>query len=233
MKSGSDAALAAVERRIGYTFDKSALLRTALTHASAASPSRGSYQRFEFLGDRVLGLVISEMLIEMYPRATEGELSHRLAELVRKEACAEVAAKLDLGGGVTFGGSRAQRTSLLTINVLGDVCEAVIGAIYLDGGLEAARTFIGDNWREKILAWPGLHRNAKVTLQEWAQSKGMPVPDYSIVAKSGPDHEPHFEVEAIVETLAPARGAGRTRREAEQAAAGALLLREGVWKAEE
>lgn len=232
MKSGSDAALAGVEDRIGHTFVRRDLIRTALTHASAASSARDSYQRFEFLGDRVLGLVITETLLEMYPKATEGELSHRLAELVRKETCAEVATTLDLGGGVAFGGGRAQKMSLLTINVLGDVCEAVIGAIYLDGGLDAARRFIAANWHDRILAWPGSHRNAKVTLQEWAQSKGLRVPDYTIASKSGPDHEPHFEVEVIVEKLAPARGAGRTRREAEQSAAGALLLREGVWTEE-
>ena len=229
MTPGGDAALAAVEPRIGHTFADRDLLRTALTHASASSKDRSSYQRFEFLGDRVLGLVISEMLLEMYPKANEGELSHRLAELVRKEACAEVATALDLGGGIKFGGGRAQRMSLVTINVLGDVCEAVIGAIFLDGGLEAARRFIAANWHDRILAWPGSHRNAKVTLQEWAQSKGLQVPDYEIVAKSGPDHEPHFEVEASVQTLAPTRGAGRTRREAEQAAAAALLVRERVW----
>ena len=232
MKSGSDAALAGVEDRIGHTFVRRDLIRTALTHASVASSARDSYQRFEFLGDRVLGLVITEMLLEMYPKATEGELSHRLAELVRKETCAEVATTLNLGSGVAFGGGRAQKMSLLTINVLGDVCEAVIGAIYLDGGLDAARRFIAANWHDRILAWPGAHRNAKVTLQEWAQSKGLRVPDYTIVAKSGPDHEPHFEVEVIVEKRAPARGAGRTRREAEQSAAAALLLREGVWTAE-
>jgi ribonuclease-3 len=232
MTSGGDAAFAAVERRIGHGFENRDLLRTALTHASASSKDRSSYQRFEFLGDRVLGLVISEMLIEMYPKATEGEMSDRLAELVRKETCAEVATALDLGGGIKFGGGRAQRTSLVTINVLGDVCEAVIGAVYLDGGLEAARRFIAVNWHDRILAWPGSHRNAKVTLQEWAQSKGLQVPDYDIVAKSGPDHEPHFEVEVIVETLVPTRGTGRTRREAEQSAAAALLVREGVWTRE-
>jgi ribonuclease-3 len=139
---------------------------------------------------------------------------------------------LDLGGGIKFGGGRAQRMSLVTINVLGDVCEAVIGAVYLDGGLEAARRFIAVNWHDRILAWPGSRRNPKVTLQEWAQSKGLQVPDYDIVAKSGPDHEPHFEVEVIVETLVPTRGTGRTRREAEQSAAAALLVREGVWTRE-
>ena len=229
MKPGGGAALGELERRIGHAFTNRELILTALTHASAASPARANYQRLEFLGDRVLGLIVTEMLLEAYPKAPEGELSRRLAELVRKETCAEVAVALDLGGALMFGGGKAQRSTLQTLNVLGDVCEAVIGAIYLDGGLDAIREFIAANWRDKMVAWAGPNRNGKATLQEWAQSKGLRVPTYTIAAKMGPDHEPHFEVEVTVETLAPARGDGRTRREAEQAAAGALLRREGVW----
>jgi len=229
---GGEPALAALEGRIGYTFVDRSLIRTALTHASAVTAGKDSYQRLEFLGDRVLGLIVTEMLLEAYPKAAEGELSRRLAELVRKEACAEVAVALDLGGALAFGGGRGKTTTLHTINVLGDVCEAVIGAIHLDGGIEPARRFVAANWHDKMLAWPGPHNNAKVTLQEWAQSKGYKLPTYAILTKIGPDHEPRFEVEVKVEALAPARGEGRTRREAETAAAGALLLREGVWQAE-
>lgn len=229
MKPGEETQ-AALQQRIGYVFRNRDLLRTALTHGSAASATRASYQRFEFLGDRVLGLVVAEMLIGEYPKAAEGELSHRLGELVRKETCAEVATAIDLGGAIRLGGSRSPRTSLLTINVLGDACEALIGAIYLDSGLEAAQKFITDNWRERMRTSPGQRRNPKAALQEWAQSKGLPVPSYAILARTGPDHEPMFEVEAKVTTLAPSRGAGRTRREAEYAAAGALLIRERVWK---
>lgn len=226
MKAATDAAL---ERRLGYRFTHRELLATALTHASAATPASGTYQRFEFLGDRVLGLVVTEMLLKAFPKAPEGELSLRLAELVRKEACAEVAVALDLGGGLRFGGGKAQRTALLTTNVLGDVCEAVIGAIFQDGGLDAARNFIAANWRNKLSAESLPSQNAKAALQEWAQSDGLGVPNYSITSKSGPDHEPRFDVEARIGTLPPARGEGRTRREAEQAAATALLLRERVW----
>lgn len=228
--AGAEPLIAALEGRIGHAFANRALVRTALTHASAAVPGKDSYQRLEFLGDRVLGLIVTEMLIEAYPRAAEGELSRRLAELVRKETCAEVAVALDLGAALSFGGGRGQKTSLHTINVLGDVCEAVIGAIYLDGGIEPARAFIAANWHDRMLAWPGPHNNAKVTLQEWAQSKGYNLPTYAILSKIGPDHEPRFAVEVKVETLAPATGEGRTRREAETAAAGALLTREGVWQ---
>jgi ribonuclease-3 len=226
MKAATDAAL---ERRLGHRFANRDLLATALTHASAATAAGGTYQRFEFLGDRVLGLVVTEMLLKAFPKAPEGELSLRLAELVRKEACAEVAVALDLGGSLRFGGGKAQRAGLLTINVLGDVCEAVIGAIFQDGGLDAARNFIAANWRDKLSAVSLPSQNAKAALQEWAQSEGLGVPNYSIASKSGPDHEPRFDVEARIGTLPPARGEGRTRREAEQAAATALLLRECVW----
>lgn len=230
MKAVRDEAIASLERRLGHTFRNRELLLTALTHASAAAPGRDTYQRQEFLGDRVLGLVITEMLLEAFPKASEGELSRHLAELVRKETCAEVATALDFGASLRFGGGHAQLSTLLTTNVLGDVCEAVIAAIYQDGGIEAARKFIAAQWSERLNATPGPRGNAKAALQEWAQGKGFAVPDYTITAKSGPDHEPHFDVEAKVGALPPARGAGRTRREAEQAAAAALLTREGVWK---
>jgi ribonuclease-3 len=231
MKSAGEAALAALERRLGHDFRNRELLLTALTHASATSAAQETYQRLEFLGDRVLGLVITEMLIAAFPKAPEGELSRRLAELVRKEACAEVASALDFGSAVRFGSNKTQRAALLTINVLGDVCEAVIAAIYQDAGLDGARKFIAANWRAKLLADAAPNQNAKAALQEWAQGKGLGVPEYAIKAKSGPDHDPHFEVETKVGKLAPASGEGRTRREAEQAAAAALLAREGVWKA--
>jgi len=231
MKAAGDAALVAIERRLGHVFADRGLLATALTHATAASATRGTYQRLEFLGDRVLGLVVTEMLIASFPKASEGELSLRLAELVRKETCAEVATALDLASAIRFGGGKGQRAVLATTNVLGDVCEAVIAAIYLDGGLEAARAFIAAHWQERVTRAALPMRNAKAALQEWAQGHGHEVPTYSIAAKSGPDHEPKFEVEARIDGLSPARGIGRTRRDAEQAAAATLLTREGVWPA--
>ncbi len=229
--AAGDAALAGLERRISYAFADRELLVTALTHASAVTGSRETYQRLEFLGDRVLGLIVTELLVSSFPKATEGELSLRLADLVRKEACAEVAIALDMGSAIRFGGGKAQRSALATTNVLADVCEAVIGAIYLDGGIEAARTFVAGHWRERLVAATAPSRNAKAALQEWAQANGHGVPTYTIAAKSGPDHEPRFDVEARVGRLAPSRGEGRTRRDAEQAAATALLTRESVWPA--
>jgi ribonuclease-3 len=227
MRTAGDAAVAPLERRLGYRFKNRDVILTALTHSSPAA-GRATYQRQEFLGDRVLGLAIAEMLLAAYPKASEGDLSRRLADLVRKETCAEVAIAVDLGSALRFANGRTPRASLLTTNVLGDACEAVIAAIYEDGGLDAARTFIAANWSDKLtVSLTG--RNAKAALQEWAQGKGLDVPSYSISAKSGPDHDPRFDVEARVDTLTPARGVGKTRREAEQAAAAALLTREGVW----
>jgi ribonuclease-3 len=228
MKSAVDAAIADLEDRLGYEFSRLDLLVTALTHGSAATAPQETYQRLEFLGDRVLGLVVTEMLIESFPKATEGELSRRLAELVRKETCAEVAAALDVGSAIRFGNNKSQRASLLTTNVLSDVCEAVIAAIYQDGGLDAARQFIAGQWGPRLSGTAAPAQNAKAALQEWSQGKGLGVPEYVIMAKSGPDHDPQFEVEVRVGALATARGQGRTRREAEQEAAAVLLVREGV-----
>jgi ribonuclease-3 len=230
MKTAADGGLTALEKRLGHRFKKRDLILTALTHSSS-SGTRVNYQRQEFLGDRVLGLVIAEMLLAAYPAASEGELSRRLAELVRREACAEVATTIDLGSALRFASGKTARSTLLTVNVLGDACEALIAALYEDGGLEAARKFIATHWTERLTATASSGRNAKAALQEWAQGRGLEVPAYAIAAKSGPDHDPRFDVEVRVTNLAPARGEGRTRREAEQAAAALLLTREGVWSA--
>ncbi len=227
------ALLDALERRADYRFGDRSLLTTALTHASAVGDARvatgDTYQRLEFLGDRVLGLVVAGMLLEAFPEATEGELSSRLADLVRKETCAEVASELDIGDAVVFGGNRAQQRALLTVNVLGDVCEALIAAIYLDGGFAAAKRFVEGQWRERMLEAPVGGHNAKSALQEWAQARGHGTPTYEIAERTGPDHAPTFVIAVRMGELEPGRGEGRNRREAEQAAATAVLLREGIW----
>jgi ribonuclease III len=230
MRRGGDAALAALEGRLGYAFSDRKLLSTALTHASASNSSAASYQRLEFLGDRVLGLIVTEMLLSAFPGAPEGELAQRLTALVRNETCAEVALELDLGSAIRLGQGEAQSGGRKKAAILGDVCEAVIGAIYLDGGLEPARKLIEGSWRERMESFTGTLRDAKTTLQEWAQSRGHATPSYAIVGRTGPDHAPLFEVEVEVEGLAAGRGEGKTRREAEQVAAGGVLVREGVWK---
>ena len=220
-----------LETRIGYRFGDSAMLECALTHISALKGARnraGSYQRLEFLGDHVLGLVISDMLYRSFPKADEGELSRRLADLVRKETCAEVALAIDLGAAVRLGASEANAGARKRPAILADVCEALIGAVYVDGGYKAAEALVGRLWDERMRATAQPVRDPKTVLQEWAQARGLPTPTYREVARSGPDHSPEFRVAVQLPSFAPAEGLGRSKRIAEQAAAAAMLAREGV-----
>lgn len=230
MTGHDDARLAALEQRLGHTFSNRQLLETALTHASAVEAGGATYQRLEFLGDRVLGLVIAEMLIELFPAASEGELSRRLTALVRNEACAAVARDLDLGSVIRLGSGEAQSGGRRKAAILGDVCEAVIGALHLDGGIAVARRFIAERWQGRMQDFGGALRDAKTTLQEWSQGRARGTPAYEIVGRSGPDHAPQFEVEVRVDMTVPMRGEGRSRRDAEQDAAARMLVREGVWE---
>jgi len=226
------AAAAEIETRIGYLFKDPALLATAFTHVSALKSSarnRGdSYQRLEFLGDHVLGLVVSDMLYRAFPSGDEGELSKRLADLVRKETCADVARALGLLDGIKLGSVGAGAGARLRKSVLGDICEAVIGAIFLDGGYPAAEEFVQRNWVERMRKPVRPLRDAKTVLQEWAQGKGLPTPVYREVERSGPHHDPHFKVAVDVQGLVPAEGEGGSKRAAEKAAAQAMIAREGV-----
>ncbi|MGZ3409830.1 MAG: ribonuclease III [Xanthobacteraceae bacterium] len=216
--------------RIGYSFADDTLLERALTHISALSgKSRGgSYQRLEFLGDRVLGLVISDMLFRAYPRADEGELSKRLAELVRKETCADVARAMNLGESLRLGSSESNAGGRRRSAILADVCESLIGAVFLDGGYSAAAELIEKFWGERMRALERPPRDAKTTLQEWAQGRGLPTPTYKEVQRTGPHHNPEFRVTVELPGREPAEGTGKSKRAAEQAAAAALLEREGV-----
>jgi ribonuclease-3 len=221
----------ALEDRIGYRFSDAALLECALTHISAMKGARnraGSYQRLEFLGDHVLGLVISDMLYRAYPKADEGELSRRLADLVRKETCAEIARTIDLGPAIRVGSSEANAGARSRLAILADVCEALIGAAYLDGGYKAAEELVERLWQVRMQATAQPLRDPKTVLQEWAQARGLPTPAYREVARSGPDHDPEFRVAVQLPAFAPAEGLGRSKRAAEQAAASAMLVREGV-----
>ena len=225
------AAFAAIEARIAYKFKDAALLTTAFTHVSALK-SQGnraaSYQRLEFLGDHVLGLVVSDMLFRAFPKADEGELSKRLADLVRKETCADVARALDLIDGIKLGTVGAGAGARLRKSVLGDICEAVIGAIFLDGGYPAAADFVTRNWLERMTTPRRPLRDPKTVLQEWAQGKGLPTPVYREVDRTGPDHDPQFRVAVDLPGLGPAEGIGRSKRAAEKVAASSMLAREGV-----
>jgi ribonuclease III len=220
-----------VEDRIGYRFADKTLLERALTHISALSGPRsraGSYQRLEFLGDHVLGLVISDMLFRAFPSADEGELSRRLADLVRKETCADVARAMDLGPAMRLGSSEVHAGGRLRVAILGDVCEALIGAVFIDGGYAPAADLVERFWQERMLRPVRPLRDPKTVLQEWAQGRGMPAPCYREIDRSGPDHDPEFHVAVEVADRTPTEGVGRSKRSAEQAAAAAMLTREGL-----
>jgi ribonuclease-3 len=220
-----------LETRIGYRFSDVALLTCALTHISALKGPRnrtGSYQRLEFLGDHVLGLVISDMLFRGFPKADEGELSRRLADLVRKETCAEIAGIIELGTAIRLGSSEVNAGARKRPAILADVCEALIGAVFLDGGYPAASDLVERLWQARMRATKQPLRDPKTVLQEWAQARGLPTPAYREVARSGPDHNPVFRVAVVLPNFAPAEGMGRSKRAAEQAAAATMLTREGV-----
>jgi ribonuclease-3 len=225
-------ARAALEARIGHKFADAALLATAFTHVSAlkkATRKRSdSYQRLEFLGDHVLGLIVSDMLYRAFPNADEGELSKRLADLVRKESCADVAKSLGLVDDIRLGQVGAIASARLRKSVLGDICEAVIGAVFLDGGYPAAAQFVERNWTERMRKPRRPLRDPKTVLQEWAQAKRLPTPVSRESERPGPHHDPQFRVAVDLPGLAPAEGIGGSKRDAEKAAASAMIAREGV-----
>ena len=225
--------ISALEERIGHRFADPKLLEHALTHVSGVAGSRkrtDSYQRLEFLGDHVLGLVISDLLFRSFPKAEEGELSRRLADLVRKEACAEAALAMDLGPHIKLGAGEVQSGGRKKSAILADVCEAVIGAAFLDGGYEAASALIDRYWRARMLEPHRPLRDPKTMLQEWAQARGLPPPAYRETERHGPDHKPEFKVSVELPGLKATEGKGASKRDAEQDAAAAMLAREGVAK---
>jgi ribonuclease-3 len=168
------------------------------------------------------------MLFAAFPKADEGELSKRLAELVRKETCAEIARSVDLGEAIKLGNSEANAGGRRRTAVLADVCEALIGAVFLDGGYPVAAALVERLWGERLRARARPPRDAKTALQEWAQGRGLPTPSYREIARSGPHHDPEFRISVELPNLEPAEGVGRSKRAAEQAAAAVLLAREGV-----
>lgn len=215
--------MAEAAARLGHDFAEPALLVEALTHPSLGGARDN--QRLEFLGDRVLGLVIAEALLQDDPAAAEGDLAPRLNALVRKETCAEVARSIDLGAVLRMGRSEMLSGGRRKQALLGDALEAVIAAVYLDGGLEAARAVVLRLWGDRIAEAREQGRDAKTALQEWAQARGMPPPDYNDLDRTGPDHAPVFSVEARLADGQAAMGQAPSKRAAQQAAAGALLAR--------
>jgi ribonuclease-3 len=213
----------AFQARLGHQFSDAGLLVRALTHSSMATPNRDDNQRLEFLGDRVLGLVMAEALLSQDQGATEGQLAPRFNALVRKEACADVAREIDLGAVLKLGRSEMLSGGRRKEALLGDAMEAVIAAVYLDAGFEAARAVVLRLWGKRIGAVKDDARDAKTALQEWAQARGLPPPDYVELARSGPDHAPVFTISAQLKSGQSAEATAGSKRQAEQAAARALL----------
>ncbi len=221
---------AKLETVIGYQFAEKERLDRALTHSSARSAKGSNYQRLEFLGDRVLGLCVAELLFQTFRDANEGELSVRLNQLVSAESCAMVADDLELHQFIRTGSDVKKITGKAMMNVRADVVESLIAAIYLDGGLEAARGFVLRHWKDRAVRADGARRDAKTELQEWAHAKFGIAPTYRTDDRSGPDHDPRFTVTVEIEGVAPETGIDRSKRGAEQVAAMKLLEREGVWR---
>jgi ribonuclease-3 len=224
---------AKLEARLGYKFADPDLLDRALTHSSAIAPAKRvamSYQRLEFLGDRVLGLVVADMLYRRFPKATEGDLSRSLNALVRKETCAAIARELGLGTELNLGDSEARTGGAEKDAILGDVIEALLGAVYTDGGLGPAFEIIERLFGEHIGQSGTERADAKTTLQEWAQGRGLEPPVYEEVERRGPDHAPEFTIAVKLGDFKPLSATGPSKKLAEHKAAEAFLVREKVWE---
>jgi len=217
------AELKAFSARLGHDFKRPELLIEAMTHASLSSPTRPDNQRLEFLGDRVLGLVIAEALLKADPDASEGMLAPRFNSLVRKETCARIAKTVLLGDALKLGRSEMMSGGRRKQALLGDAMEAVIAAVYLDAGFVAAQAMILKHWARHIENAETDARDAKTALQEWAQSRGMEPPQYLESGRAGPDHAPVFTIVASLQSGETATATASSKRQAQQAAATMLL----------
>lgn len=226
--------LKALETALGYQFKNPELMRRALTHSSARGSGVRSddNERLEFIGDRVLGLTMAELLGELMPTAREGDLARRFNQLVRREACASVARQIDLGSHLILSPSEADNGGRDKDTILADAMEALLAAIFLDGGFLKARAAVRMLWGPQCGQTSDRDQDAKSALQEWAQGRGMPLPRYIEISRIGPDHAPVFTAEVQIDGTRPARGEGASKRAAEQAAASAVLAREGVRRIE-
>ena len=205
-----------------HEFKNASLLERALTHASAGGDDN---ERLEFLGDRVLGFLIAEMLVEQFPQESEGSLALKLNTLVRMETCARVAESAGIDRALILAPSEERAGGRKKGAILGDACEAIIAALYLDGGMTAARGFVSKYWSPLMSEVQGDLRDPKNALQEWAQGRKLGTPSYRLAGREGPDHAPRFTVEVTVTGFEPASGEGQNLRTAEQAAARSLLSR--------
>jgi len=223
------AQVAALEAAIGHPFADAWLLQMALTHSSAHGAGANN-ERLEFLGDRVLGLIVADMLSAAHPTALQGELAVRLNSLVSGDACAEVAGEIGLQDYIRASPSPKSQKGRNAKNVMADAMEALIAAVYLDGGLEAARRFVLRYWEPRARAAIAPPRDPKTALQEWVVRIDGARPVYAIESREGPEHEPVFTVSVSAPNFAPALAVGRSKQAAERAAAAAFLVREGIWE---
>ncbi len=210
-----------LEQQLDHTFKNKNLLHNALTHSSTGEDD--NYERLEFLGDRVLGLVIAQALYERFPAEAEGDLAKRLAALVQGELLAEIAAQMGLGRFIVLSEAEAQAGGAENENILSDVFEAIIGALYLDGGFEKCARLINGLWAERFTDMKTPPQHPKTRLQEWAQGRGLPLPSYKVVEQSGPDHAPVFDVQLTVKGFPGVNAQGYSRQEAEKLAAKAFF----------
>jgi ribonuclease-3 len=215
----------AAEKSLAYSFQDRSLLTQALTHRSVEAAGGVDYERLEFLGDRVLGLAIAELLIGIYGEASEGELARRFNRLVKGETCAEVGRKIGLGQHLILSDSEAGSGGRDKDTILADAVEALLGAVFEEAGFEKARDVVLTLWKERIAVAPQVAPDPKSALQEWAQGRGLELPLYIEISRSGPDHAPQFVAEVRIAGRKPAQGEGTSKRAAEQAAAQALLAR--------
>ncbi len=215
--------LAGLQESLGHHFEKPRILIQALTHSSAVKDRLDANERFEFLGDRVLGLVLAGLLLETFPDEEEGEIAYRFSALARSESLTRVAKGIGLAPHIELSPGEEEAGGRHNAGILADCCEAVIAALFLDGGLEAAETFIRRHWRPLMDEDSTPPKDAKTMLQEWAQGHGLPLPEYRVTEEQGPAHAPLFTVEVTVHEKKPASGRGPSKRAAEQAAAEALL----------
>jgi ribonuclease III len=218
-----------ITEKLGYRFRDRTLLRQALTHGSTVA-KRDDYQRLEFLGDRVLALVIAEQLYRLNPTHSEGEMANLHSNLVRGGVCGEVGKVLGLGAFITVGQSELKKGVNLSISVLGDVVEALIGGIYLDGGLLAAQQFVLRNWATYLAERKSISKDPKTFLQEWSLAHGLAIPAYRVLKREGLEHSPLFTVELNVRGRDGAEGQGPSKQMAEMAAASKFIEREGIRK---
>jgi ribonuclease III len=226
-KSLSAEQVAAVSAIVGHSFKNVQLLSSALTHGSSGNKLT-DYQRLEFLGDRVLGLVTAHSLFDQHSSETEGQMATRHSALVNGERCADIADALGLSDYIIVGASERAKGVQRTRSILGDVMEALIGALYLDGGLEVARAFILRSWNDQLSATHVVRKDPKTFLQEWALARALPLPRYEVLSRSGPEHRPEFVVGIQVGAYPVCEGLGPSKQLAEMASARNFLQREGL-----